>query len=237
MPQRSPIPRSPAFDTLSNGAERDGVGCLPGAGPKTVAVPSRGAGPRVLIVYGTTEGHTAKVAAAVAETLQGHGIVVEVAAAQRAPAPDGFDGVVVAASVHGGAYQRSVRKWVHAHASALNEKPSAFLSVCLAVLQRGPAVQRKVAALAERLFSASGWYPTMSAPVAGALPYSRYGWLKRRIMLRIVAGAGGDTDISRDYEYTDWTELRSFADRFASRVRERAPHKSAAAPASHDKVA
>ena len=30
----------------------------------------------------------------------------------------------------------------------------------------------------------------------------------------IVRRAGGDTDTSRDYEYTNWADLRGFADRF-----------------------
>ena len=33
-------------------------------------------------------------------------------------------------------------------------------------------------------------------------------------MKRIVRKAGGDTDTSRDYEYTNWADLRGFADRF-----------------------
>ena len=39
--------------------------------------------------------------------------------------------------------------------------------------------------------------------VAGALLYTRYNIFKRWIMKRIVAKAGGDTDVSRDYDYTD----------------------------------
>jgi menaquinone-dependent protoporphyrinogen oxidase len=33
-----------------------------------------------------------------------------------------------------------------------------------------------------------------------------------------VASAGGDTDTSRDYEYTDWKDLREFTARFAALV-------------------
>ena len=51
--------------------------------------------------------------------------------------------------------------------------------------------------------------------VAGALPYTRYGWIKRMMMRRIVAKAGGDTDTSRDYEYTDWNDLRVSSRDFA----------------------
>jgi menaquinone-dependent protoporphyrinogen oxidase len=35
------------------------------------------------------------------------------------------------------------------------------------------------------------------------------------MMRRIVAKAGGDTDTSRDYEYTDWADVRTFAEEFA----------------------
>jgi menaquinone-dependent protoporphyrinogen oxidase len=38
-------------------------------------------------------------------------------------------------------------------------------------------------------------------------------------MVRIVRKAGGDTDTSRDYEYTDWEELRGFARDFVRLVR------------------
>jgi menaquinone-dependent protoporphyrinogen oxidase len=37
-------------------------------------------------------------------------------------------------------------------------------------------------------------------------------------MKRIVSKAGGDTDTSRDYEYTDWTDVGEFAREFGRRV-------------------
>ena len=37
-------------------------------------------------------------------------------------------------------------------------------------------------------------------------------------MMRMIVGhAGGDTDITRDYEYTDWDAVERFADAFAQR--------------------
>ena len=53
--------------------------------------------------------------------------------------------------------------------------------------------------------------------VAGALQYTKYNWFIRWVMRRIVSRAGGDTDTSRDYEYTDWKDLELFAHEFASR--------------------
>ena len=172
---------------------------------------------RILVVYGTTEGHTAKVAGAISETLHRSGAVVDVHAADDpAPAPDDYDAVVVAASVHAGRYQRSVRRWVKAHAAVLARKPAAFVSVCLGVLQHDPKVESDLRAILERFAAETGWRPAVSKCVAGALPYTKYGWLQRVIMRRIVEKAGGDTDTRRDFEYTDWDDLRHFAADFNS---------------------
>lgn len=66
-------------------------------------------------------------------------------------------------------------------------------------------------------------------PVAGAVPYTRYGWLKRRIMRRLMARANGDTDTTRDYEYTDWEDLNSFARGFARQAESAIPGALASA--------
>src|SRR5262245_59888308 len=106
---------------------------------------------RILVLYGTTEGHTAKVARFLADTLRADGVSADILDARPAlPSPDTYDAVIVAASVHEGGYQRTVRRWVHDHAQALNDKPTAFVSVCLAVLQSEPKVQRDLAAIVDR---------------------------------------------------------------------------------------
>jgi menaquinone-dependent protoporphyrinogen oxidase len=192
---------------------------------------------RVLIVYGTTDGHTAKIAASVAGTLREAGIDVEVTEAKRGrPQADAFDAVIVAASVRGGRYQRGVRRWARANAPALNRRPGAFISVCLAVLQREEKVQQDVRAIMARFLIASGWRPTMTTMVAGALLYTRYNPLMRWIMKRIAASAGGDTDTSRDYVYTDWAALRAFVQDFAAGLR-RGETAHAASPLNPPRVA
>ena len=177
--------------------------------------------PRVLILYGTTDGHTAKVAAALANDLMTEGCRVEAIDARAArpeARPENYDGIIVAASIHARGYQRPVQRWVHEHAAALTSRPSAFLSVCLGILERRPEAQREVREIMARFLDRAGWQPSVSLPVAGALPYTRYSWWKKWVMKRIVAKAGGDTDTTRDFEYTDWDALRTFAREFAGRV-------------------
>jgi menaquinone-dependent protoporphyrinogen oxidase len=171
---------------------------------------------RILVLFGTSEGQTAKIAGAIGAAMRKEGAAVDVIEAGTVPVrPEDYAGVVVAASVHAGGYQRSVRRWVRRHAWTLAARPTAFVSVCLGVLQPEAKVQAEVAAIAARFCTATGWEPDVTKIVAGALPYTRYNWVKRRIMKHIVAKAGGDTDTSRDYEYTDWADVRAFAERFA----------------------
>jgi len=177
--------------------------------------------PRILVFYGTTDGHTRKVAAAIARTIQSIGLevdLVDAKASRRKVTPQEYSGVIVAASVHAGGYQRTVRRWVKQHAAELRTRPSAFVSVCLAVLERSPKAARDLGAILQRFFRATEWHPTESKIVPGALLYTRYNWLKRWLMRRIVAKAKGDTDTTRDYEYTDWDDLAAFAQRFAGEI-------------------
>jgi menaquinone-dependent protoporphyrinogen oxidase len=174
---------------------------------------------RVLVFFGTTNGHTARIAGTVAEVLRERGLTVDlVDGAHASPSPDGYDAVVVAASVHAGGYQRRVRRWLAAHAAECAARPSAFVSVCLGVLQHEPKVDADLWRIRETLFVSTRWRPEMVKVVAGALPYTRYNWITRWVMRRIARKAGGDTDTSRDYEYTDWNDLRAFAGEFAAYV-------------------
>lgn len=176
---------------------------------------------QILVLYGTTDGHTGKVAAAMADALRESGAVVDVvnaANAGRSVRPEAYEAVVVAASVHASGYQRAVRRWVSKHRQSLAALPTAFVSVCLGVLQKSPAVDRELTRIMTRFFETTGWRPSVTHVVAGALLYTRYNVLKRWTMRRIVAKAHGDVDTSRDYEYTDWDDVRAFAGSFAQRV-------------------
>jgi menaquinone-dependent protoporphyrinogen oxidase len=175
---------------------------------------------RILVVFGTTDGHTAKIARAMAATFRAGGIDTDVVnAAHGKPNVDAYDGIVVAASVHARGYQRQVKRWVHRQRESLSKKPTAFVSVCLGVLQHNAGVQRELATIVEKFLRSTGWQPTTVKTVAGALLYTQYNFIKRWVMRWIVRKAGGDTDTTRDYEYTDWKDLAQFAKSFADGVR------------------
>lgn len=174
---------------------------------------------RILVLYGTTERHTEKIAASVGSTLRARGFSVDVIeAGTENPQPSGYDGIIVAASIHAGHYQKAVGKWLRDHCAEFGSKPTAFLSVCLAVAGKRPGAAAEIDAIVARFVQEVGWQPTVTKAVAGALLYTRYNFFVRWMMRRIAAKEGGDTDTSRDYEYTDWNDLREFGEAFGRRL-------------------
>jgi len=167
---------------------------------------------RLLIVYGTTEGQTRKIAGRVGEMAREAGHEAHAAdSATTHSDPAAFDAVIVAGSVHVGKHQRSLARFVRANLPALARVPTAFLSVSLSATGSDlPGARR----CADAFVRDTGWRPEVVWLVAGALTYSKYGPLKRWMMRRIAAKAGGATDSSRDYEYTDWVRLRLDVDEF-----------------------
>lgn len=177
--------------------------------------------PIILVVYGTTDGHTAKVASFVGEQLRALGHEVEVDDAKeprRNPRAADFDAVIVAASVHVSGYQQAVRRWVRDNLGDLATTHNAFLSVCMGIVQDTPRVRADLGAIVARFVAHTGWQPQRVEFVAGAIPYSRYGIVKRLVMQYMSRQAGHRTSPSQDYEYTDWEALRRFAVTFAEAI-------------------
>ncbi len=171
---------------------------------------------KVLIVYGTTEGQTAKIAQHIGDVGRrlGHDATVRQAADLEDEHLDEFAAVIVAGSLHEGRYQRAVRGFVERHKAFLAAHPSAFVSVSLAAASRDADERAEVRRIAADFAAASGWAPNRVESFAGALRYTQYSWLKRALMKRIAAKEGGDVDTSRDFEYTDWNEVTRFAEAF-----------------------
>lgn len=175
---------------------------------------------KLVILYGSTEGQTRKIAQFIADRIEAKGHVVDLADAE-AVGPDfrlpPVDAAIVAASVHVGRYQSSIQHLVTAHRDALSVIPTAFLSVSLAAAGDADDLQ-DVKTCAERFVEETGWTPGRIEHVAGAFRYTEYDFFKRWIMKVIARQHGQPTDASRDYELTDWLALELFVDDFVGQL-------------------
>lgn len=173
---------------------------------------------RIVIVYGTTDGQTARIAARIGEVLRDSGYQVELADA-RGPVPQlaGAAAVLVGASLRYGHYQRSVERFAREHRAALEALPNAFFALSLSAARPNPRAQAEVQKSIDRFAQKTGWTPRQRAPMAGALTWTRYGPFTRLILLLLLKMLKAtETDTSRDYEMTDWDAVARFARDFAA---------------------
>ncbi|HKF96821.1 MAG TPA: flavodoxin domain-containing protein [Steroidobacteraceae bacterium] len=174
---------------------------------------------QILLVYGTNEGQTQKIAAFVADRLArcGHQVTTASASdAQTPPDPHRFEAVLVAASVHLGRYQPAVIDFVRRHHAAISARSNAFLSVSLSAAGRESDDRRGLQKCVADFVQATGWAPELVHHVAGAFRYTTYGFLTRCVMKYIAWRKGAPTDTHHDYELTDWEDVARFTERFAA---------------------
>ena len=174
---------------------------------------------RILVVFHTTEGQTEKIANRIAAVLQGDGASVDLHTADSAPAPDGYDSVVVGGSIHAGRYGSALTDYIKANAAALNAMPAGLFQVSLTSANPDEQHTKAAHGMMQKLLDDTGFDPDVVGMFAGAVVYTKYGWIKRRIMKAIVAAEGGDPDTTNDHEYTDWAAVEQFARDVQAHVR------------------
>ena len=173
---------------------------------------------KLLIVYGTAEGQTRKVAEFLALEAQKAGVEPTLCdASMEQISPDRYDAVMIGASMHMHRYQATITHYVKEHLGTLNAIPTAFFSVSLAALSEGYDAEsfNELRDITMRFLLDTGWNPTATEYIAGALRYTQYDFFKKFIMRQIaIRGGSKDTDTTRDVEYTDWEKVRKFFDEF-----------------------
>lgn len=163
---------------------------------------------KVLILYGTTEGQTRKIAQFIADHIIDKYSISLYDANDNPPPPYGFDVVIVCASLHTGRYQNAVAHYVKENATYLNSIKTAFVSVSLTAAGSDEEAWKDLNHIADTFLQNMLWKPAVVEQVAGALKYTEYDFFKKMVLKMIAQNAGGSTDTSKDTEYTDWSQLK-----------------------------
>lgn len=177
----------------------------------------------ILLVYGTTEGHTAGISETIAEALvqAGHRVTALRAGDPAPDVPADADGIIVGASVHREHHQPEVIEFVRRNLARLQDRPSAFFQVCLAAADDSAEAQTEVQGLYDAFVEETGWDPRQHATFAGRLAWTQYDAFTRivmRIILRDQDLSPEELDRRHDVDYTDYDAVRSFAATFAGRL-------------------
>lgn len=166
-----------------------------------------------LILYGTGEGQTAKIAEQMATTISERGheaSAIDVRDRPDSSTLEGYDAAVVGASIHVGKHQDEIRDFVTDNRDVLSEMPTAFFQVSLSSAteeKRGAA-----AGYVESFLTDTGWHPDRIGQFGGALRFSEYGFRKRLMMKRIAKDLLTEREEpDGDIEFTDWNAVDAFA--------------------------
>ncbi|MFZ7235100.1 menaquinone-dependent protoporphyrinogen IX dehydrogenase [Avibacterium avium] len=166
---------------------------------------------KTLILYSSYDGQTQKIAQFLAEKLSAEVRSINENMADLAE----FERIIIGASIRYGHFNKLLYKFIEKNTALLNHKQTAFFGVNLTARKAGkntPETNVYVRKFLQRI----SWKPSLSAVFAGALFYPRYGWFDRMMIRFIMKITGGETDISKEVEYTDWRKVAEFAEQFST---------------------
>ena len=164
---------------------------------------------KTLILYSSHDGQTKKISEFLAALLDGE-VVVD---ALRADYDlQNFDRVVIGASIRYGHFNKMLDRFVIRNSLHLEQKRAVFFGVNLTARKEGkdnPETNVYVRKFLQRI----KWQPKLAAVFAGALFYPRYKWFDQVMIQFIMRITGGETDTTKEIEYTDWEKVKWFAQR------------------------
>jgi menaquinone-dependent protoporphyrinogen oxidase len=171
----------------------------------------------ILILYGSIEGQTEKIAYRISQIARHKDHQVTVSSCEQLISNnsiDDYEAVIIGGSIHMGKYPKSIKRFVVTHCDWLNTIPTAFFTVCMAIQSTNITSREEAVRYGTKFTAQTGWKPKLVQTFAGAVKYTRYNFITKMIMKLITRREGGSTDTSRDHEYTDWESVDRFAEEF-----------------------
>ncbi|MGI9350872.1 MAG: flavodoxin domain-containing protein [Rhizobiaceae bacterium] len=171
---------------------------------------------KIMVLYSTVEGHTAKIAKLLADGLEqkGNEVFVTEPSDQGYCDPGKFDAAILCAPIHIGQYPSDFVSFIQNRKSALQDIPTGLVTVSLSIASNHEVERKEAEGYPQMLIDKTGWTPGQTYNAAGALKYVEYDFFKRWIIRRIANAEGGPIDTSQDHELTDWDDLNAFAASF-----------------------
>ena len=172
---------------------------------------------KVLILYATVEGQTAKIAEYVAEHIKKseHDVMLANIDDPTRIAFDGIDAVILAAPVHQQVHPRTFEAFLEASHDALAQRKTLLISVSLsAAFPEGLGEARRyITSLKTR----TGFVPDVELTVAGAVRVGQYDYFATQFLQHVVL-RGRDYDFSAgEHEFTDWEAVTGGVSDFLER--------------------
>ena len=165
---------------------------------------------KILLIYSTVDGHTKTICEKIlsySETSQ-----VDILPIDSSINIKDYDTVVIGASIRYGKYREEIFEFIKENEELLNSKDNAFFSVNVVARKENKNKPETNPYLIKFLNKIS-WQPKILDVFAGKIDYPKYKFLDKYAIKFIMWITKGPTDTSKVYEFTDWSRVRSFAEK------------------------
>lgn len=164
------------------------------------------------LIYSTHDGQTLKICQRVAQAIESAGNQVQLLSLEQANVIDwqGIEQVIIGASIRYGHLNKALYRFIEKNKEHISQRDNGFF--CVNLTARKPDKNTpQTNAYMKKFLTLSPWQPRHQAVFAGALLYSRYGLFDKFMIRLIMKITGGETDTSKDIEYTDWQKVDDFS--------------------------
>ncbi|CAK9886385.1 MAG: Protoporphyrinogen IX dehydrogenase [menaquinone] [Candidatus Erwinia impunctatus] len=169
---------------------------------------------KALILFSTRDGQTRDIAAYIANIVREKQEcdvinILHITSVEW----EKYDRVLIGASIRYGHFHPQVARAVKTYLPQLQQRRSGFYSVNLTARKAGKNTP-KTNVYTRKFLLDTPWEPECCAVFAGALRYPRYIFFDRVMIQLIMRITGGETDKTKEFEFTDWNQVGRFSHEF-----------------------
>ncbi|WP_428771866.1 menaquinone-dependent protoporphyrinogen IX dehydrogenase [Vibrio sp.] len=170
---------------------------------------------KALFLYSSQEGQTKKIMQFIADQLTGLDCELKDLHQMDQVDFDQYERVLIGASIRYGHLNKRLYQFIDRYQQQLAANKVAFFCVNLTARKEEQGKDTpEGSAYIKTFLKKSPWQPELIGVFAGALYYPRYRWFDKMMIRLIMTLTGGETDTSKEVEYTNWQKVSLFADKF-----------------------
>ena len=169
---------------------------------------------KVLIAYSSRFGHSLKIAEAMGNVFKNNHVAVDIYNLETVTTlPNSikeYDAVIITASIRYGKFHKKLNEFIAQYKEALKDTLDVFIPINL-VARKPHKRLLENNNYVNKFLEEAAWQPSKINIMPGALEYPKYNFLDRSMIKFIMWMTKGEMDTSKTIDYTDWDEVRAFA--------------------------
>ena len=166
---------------------------------------------KTLIIFSTVDNHTKKISDYISRFLDSKDDIdlVDLEVINKYNIND-YNRIIIGASIRYGKFRKSLYEFISKNKIHLDKKISCFFGVNL-VARKKEKNTPETNPYIIKFLKKTKWQPNLVGVFAGSLEYSKYKISDKFIIKFIMWITDGPTDTSKDYEFTNWEDVKNFS--------------------------